>query len=113
MRILQLAEEENMNKEPPDDIDKYTRNSLIYNSNDQLSVFNEFAGEDHSNEEGVLSKHTDNSESKITPINDQSEIYEVYHHDDSDIESFYNIWGKDDEWLYNNKLRNVVRDLHR
>lgn len=34
-------------------------------------------------------------------------------HHDSDTESFYNIWGNDEEWLYGNKLRNVVRNMHR
>jgi len=34
-------------------------------------------------------------------------------HHDSDTESFYNIWGDDNEWLYGNKLRNVVRVIHR
>lgn len=34
-------------------------------------------------------------------------------HHDSDTESFYNIWGVDEDWLYGNKLRNVVRHIHR
>lgn len=34
-------------------------------------------------------------------------------HHDSDTESFYNIWGDDEEWLYGNKIRNIVRNKHR
>lgn len=34
-------------------------------------------------------------------------------HHDSDSDSFYNIWGDDEEWIYGNELRNVVRNLHR
>lgn len=34
-------------------------------------------------------------------------------HHDSDTESFYNIWGDDEEWLYGNELRNTVRNIHR
>jgi len=34
-------------------------------------------------------------------------------HHDSDTESFYNIWGKDEEWLFGNNLREVVRNIHR
>lgn len=34
-------------------------------------------------------------------------------HHDSDTDSFYNIWGNDEEWLFGNKLRNVVRKIHR
>lgn len=32
---------------------------------------------------------------------------------DSDAESFYNIWGDDEEWLYGDELRNTVRSIHR
>lgn len=38
---------------------------------------------------------------------------DVIDHHDSDTESFYNIWGDDEEWLHDNKLRNVVRNIHR
>jgi len=38
---------------------------------------------------------------------------DVIDHHDSDTESFYNIWGDDEEWLHDNKLRNAVRNIHR
>lgn len=38
---------------------------------------------------------------------------DVIDHHDSDTESFYNIWGNDEEWLHDNKLRNAVRNIHR
>lgn len=44
---------------------------------------------------------------------DEGEHRDEVDHHDSDTESFYNIWGDDDEWLYGNNLRNVVRNLHR
>jgi len=34
-------------------------------------------------------------------------------HHDSDSESFYDIWGDDDEWLFGNESRNAVRNIHR
>lgn len=36
----------------------------------------------------------------------------VEHHD-SDTDSFYNIWGDDDEWTHGNELRDAVRHIHR
>lgn len=38
---------------------------------------------------------------------------DVIDHHDSDTESFYNIWGDDEEWMHDNKLRNAVRNIHR
>jgi len=45
-------------------------------------------------------------------VEDIGKKIEVDHHD-SDTESFYNIWGNDEEWLFGNRLRNVVRNIHR
>lgn len=42
----------------------------------------------------------------------EEDIDQADHHD-SDTESFYNIWGDDEEWIYGNKLRNTVRNMHR
>lgn len=50
--------------------------------------------------------------SATTDINKSKEKYTIDHHD-SDTESFYNIWGGDEEWLYGNEMRNVVRSIHR
>uniref|UniRef100_A0A2S2R2B2 WD repeat-containing protein 63 n=1 Tax=Sipha flava TaxID=143950 RepID=A0A2S2R2B2_9HEMI len=44
---------------------------------------------------------------------DGGEYRDKVEHHDSDTESFYNIWGDDEEWMYGNELRNVVRNLHR
>lgn len=44
---------------------------------------------------------------------DEDEYKEKVDHHDSDTDSFYNIWGDDDEWIYGNKLRNDVRMIHR
>lgn len=43
----------------------------------------------------------------------ENENKDTVDHHDSDTESFYNIWGDDEEWLYGNKLRNTVRNIHR
>lgn len=96
------------------DIDVNLRKSLIYDSNEQLSSYNEFIGEEYNYEDDTISNHTDNSVSygKMTISRDPSETDEVCHHD-SDTESFYNIWGEDNEWMYNNELRNVVRNIHK
>jgi len=45
-------------------------------------------------------------------VEDTEKKTELDHHD-SDTESFYNIWGDDEEWLYGNRLRNIVRNIHR
>ncbi|CAH1731756.1 unnamed protein product [Aphis gossypii] len=115
MRILQIAEEEKLSQGLTDDINKRLRNALIYDSKEQFSAYNEFVGEEHSNEDDVISNQTDHSVSygKMTATKDPSDIDEVVHHHDSDTESFYNIWGEEDEWLYSTELRNVVRNLHR
>jgi len=115
MRILQIAEEEKLSQGLTDDINKRLRNALIYDSKEQFSGYNEFVGEEHSNEDDVISNQTDHSISygKMTATKDPSDIDEVVHHHDSDTESFYNIWGEEDEWLYSTELRNVVRNLHR
>lgn len=96
------------------DTDVHLRNTLIYDSNEQLSAYNEFIGEEYNHEDDVKSNHTDYSVSyeKMTTNRYPSETDEVCHHD-SDTESFYNIWGEDNEWMYNNELRNVVRNIHR
>lgn len=44
---------------------------------------------------------------------DGGEYEDKVDHHDSDTDSFYNIWGDDEEWLYGNELRNVVRNIHR
>jgi len=49
----------------------------------------------------------------ITNKNEYDNNMDVIDHHDSDTESFYNIWGDDEEWLYDNKLRNAVRNIHR
>lgn len=51
--------------------------------------------------------------STITVKTKEDEDKDVVDHHDSDTESFYNIWGDDEEWLYGNKLRNLVRNIHR
>jgi len=48
-----------------------------------------------------------------TEKNGSENEMDVIDHHDSDTESFYNIWGDDEEWLYDNKLRNAVRNIHR
>lgn len=45
-------------------------------------------------------------------VNDSNNEDIVDHHD-SDTDSFYNIWGEDEDWLYGNELRNTVRKIHR
>jgi len=45
--------------------------------------------------------------------NEDENDMDVIDHHDSDTESFYNIWGDDEEWLHDNKLRNAVRNIHR
>jgi len=51
--------------------------------------------------------------STITVKTNEDEDKDAVDHHDSDTDSFYNIWGDDEEWLYGNKLRNVVRNIHR
>lgn len=116
MKILQIAEEEKSNQVHTNDIDKYFRNTLSYVSNDRHSTYNEFVGEENNSEYDVKEKQIDDSiisyDNIATTIDSNIVTDEDFHHD-SDTESFYNIWGEDDEWLYNNELRKVVRNLHR
>lgn len=48
-----------------------------------------------------------------TDVNQDEGAVDAVEHHDSDTESFYNIWGHDDEWTYGNELRNAVRSIHR
>jgi len=114
MKIIQITEDEKMSQGYMNDIDEHLRQTLIYDSNDSndlLSAYNEFIGEEYNHDDDVISNHTDYSVSHMTTNRNSSET-DVCHHD-SDTESFYNIWGEDNEWLYNNELRNVVRNIHR
>ncbi|XP_029341056.1 uncharacterized protein LOC100570031 [Acyrthosiphon pisum] len=115
IRILQITEDEKMSQGHMRNIDGNLRQTLIYDSNEQLSAYNELIGEEYNHEDDVISNHTDYSVSyrKITTNSEPSETDEDVCHHDSDTESFYNIWGEDTEWLYNNQLRNVVRNIHR
>jgi len=115
MRILQLVEEEKMSQGHKNDINENLRKASIYDSNERLSAYTEFVGEENDNDYDVRSNQTDYSISheKITDIRDDPSKNNKELHHDSDTESFYNIWGEDDEWLYNNELRNVVRNIHR
>ncbi|CAI6355721.1 unnamed protein product [Macrosiphum euphorbiae] len=114
IKILQITEDEKMSQGYMNNIDEHLRQTLIYDSNDAndlLSTYNEFIGEEYNHDNDVISNHTDYSVSHMSTNRNPSET-DVCHHD-SDTESFYNIWGEDNEWLYNNELRNVVRNIHR
>ncbi|XP_050436301.1 uncharacterized protein LOC126843044 [Adelges cooleyi] len=59
------------------------------------------------------------TEAKSSPENqlvynkDGAEDKDDVDHHGSDTDSFYNIWGADEDWVYGNNLRNAVRKLHR
>lgn len=80
-----------------------------------LNSDEELSSQEYENEYKTPSKNVKET-TKTTATDVQTNKYkdkdEVDHHD-SDTESFYNIWGDDEEWLYGNKLRNDVRNIHR
>jgi len=81
----------------------------------QLNLNKEFSIDE--NEYEVQNKEIyDTKFANITNTTDKNEGengMDVIDHHDSDTESFYNIWGDDEEWLHDNKLRNAVRNIHR
>lgn len=78
-----------------------------------LNSDEELSSQEYENEYKTQSKNVKET-TKATNVqtNEYKDKDEVDHHD-SDTESFYNIWGDDEEWLYGNKLRNDVRNIHR
>lgn len=80
-----------------------------WNSDEELSA-QEYENEYETRSKGV--KKTTKATATNVQTNESENTDEVDHHD-SDTESFYNIWGDDEEWLYGNKLRNDVRNIHR
>ncbi|XP_060848211.1 dynein axonemal intermediate chain 3-like isoform X2 [Rhopalosiphum padi] len=139
MRIIQLTDDEKNNQQHSHDIDRQLRNSLIYVSHEQISTYNDLPLVNSDNgtliDENIIIKDgqselTDENEYEIqnnemhdtkksanmmsiTNKNEYDNNMDVIDHHDSDTESFYNIWGDDEEWLYDNKLRNAVRNIHR
>jgi len=94
-------------------IDDLSSNDLQY----QFNLNNEFSVDE--NEYEVQKKETYDGKKLVSMMTNtdmnEGENYnmEVIDHHDSDTESFYNIWGDDEEWLHDNKLRNAVRNIHR
>lgn len=84
---------------------KLDKELLIDNSRVDDNVFDKQSNE---------IKEATNSTKMLTTIDvDEVEDKDTPDHHDSDTESFYNIWNDDKDWIYGNKLRNVVRNIHR
>lgn len=83
----------------------------IDEQNDLNFVSDEFSIE--SNEYKIHNKDLQSTRSIISTDAMDVEDKNLVDHHDSDTECFYNIWGTDEDWLYGNKLRNVVRHIHR
>lgn len=173
MRIIQVNDEEKTNEQYSQNIIRKLRNSLTYNSHEQLSdsqltsdqsanlqinidntiqnahYLKEYDNEilndenivdetqidsvyidqlntlnlekessienDHQIENNkFVTRKKEMKKTNTSTINvDEGEINDVPEHHDSDTESFYNIWNDDEDWLYGNKQRNVVRNIHR
>lgn len=78
--------------------------------------YNEFSTDENEYEAQNIKMHDTKKSTNmmsITTKNEYKNDMDVIDHHDSDTESFYNIWGDDEEWLYDNKLRNTVRNIHR
>lgn len=78
-----------------------------------LNLDKEFSTEEYAECEIQDKDIKKGTKSTITVKTSEGEDKDEVDHHDSDTESFYNIWGDDEEWLYGNKLRNVVRNIHR
>eukprot|EP00102_Acyrthosiphon_pisum_P020917 XP_016658127.1 PREDICTED: uncharacterized protein LOC100571197 [Acyrthosiphon pisum] len=82
----------------------------------QLHLNNEFSIDENEYEVQNKEIYDTKKSANITSTTDKNEGengIDVIDHHDSDTESFYNIWGDDEEWLHDNKLRNAVRNIHR
>ncbi|CAH1731486.1 unnamed protein product [Aphis gossypii] len=82
----------------------------------QLNLYNELSTDENEYEAQNIKMHDRKKSTNMMCIIDKNECkndMDVIDHHDSDTESFYNIWGEDEEWLYDNKLRNTVRNIHR
>lgn len=79
----------------------------------QLNLYNEFSTDENEYETQNIKMHDMKKSTNIIDKNKCKNDMDVIDHHDSDTESFYNIWGEDEEWLYDNKLRNTVRNIHR
>lgn len=104
-------------KELNDEILTDDENNIITNvAQNESDLEKEFSTKENGYEKrNKAVKETRNS-SKIMHTEDTNQgdsIADEVEHHDSDTESFYNIWGDDDEWMYGNKLRNTVRNIHR
>lgn len=86
----------------------------IEEKNELNCVKNEFKKNQHKSPNTEVKNVIDYTKFITTTADviEDGNIDRVDHHD-SDTDSFYNIWGDDNEWLYGNKLRNVVRNIHR
>jgi len=88
------------------------RNELVMNTLKNIDEWNELAVEEKECEiQNNEMKEAVKFMKSITNLEVKDED-RVDHHD-SDTESFYNIWGNDEEWLFGNHLRDVVRNIHR
>jgi len=76
-------------------------------------LYNEFSTDEIEYETQNIKMHDTKKLTNITDKNECKNDTDAIDHHDSDTESFYNIWGEDEEWLYDNKLRNTVRNIHR
>lgn len=100
--------------------DEHATDRLLPSDGDTVRTMDQWTAElcaEENAEDGSRTKGSTASESygrtaAVASADDDEDKDAVDHHD-SDTESFYNIWGGDDEWLYGNRLRNVVRNLHR
>ncbi|XP_025202203.1 uncharacterized protein LOC112599497 [Melanaphis sacchari] len=79
----------------------------------EINLNNEFLTDEIDHEVEYNEMHDTKKSANMIDKNECENDMDVIDHHDSDTESFYNIWGNDEEWLYDNKLRNVVRNIHR
>lgn len=104
-------------KELNDEISTDDENNVIVGAaRNESNPENEFSAEDDGYGTRDKAVREARNSSKLMPTTDtdgDEDAVDAVEHHDSDTESFYNIWGHDDEWTYGNKLRNAVRNIHR
>lgn len=79
-----------------------------------LNLDKELLINDQTDNNDLVTQNKEMKKTNASTINiDEGEINETPDHHDSDTDSFYNIWYDDEDWLYGNKQRNLVRNIHR